>query len=112
MRHADELIGGIALDSAGLVALADLSTIKQRTALMGSGCIFDILLLAPGIHTQQDATSVNGGELPQAGEMKTGYVFRIENPATVNYLQRVGKTGHLVTVSVEDPPGAGGVIGY
>ncbi|KAF7796042.1 hypothetical protein EIP86_007212 [Pleurotus ostreatoroseus] len=102
MPRAEDFITGIELDSAGLVALADLSTIKQRTALMGSACVFDVLLLAPGIHTQQDATGVNGGELPQAGALTNGYVFRIENPATVNYLQKVGKTGHLVTVQVEN----------
>ncbi|KAJ3553782.1 hypothetical protein NM688_g3434 [Phlebia brevispora] len=94
-------IAGVALDSTGLVALADLSSIKQRTALMGSASITDILFLAPGIHTQQDCTGVNGGELPQAGDMLNDYVFRIENPATVSYLQNIGKPGHLVTVRVE-----------
>lgn len=100
--RAEDFITGIELDSAGLVALADLSTIKQRTALMGSASIFDVLLLAPGIHTQQESTSVNGGELPTAAAMTNGYVFRIENPATVNYLQKVGETGHLVTVQVDN----------
>ncbi|PYI03259.1 hypothetical protein BO78DRAFT_399994 [Aspergillus sclerotiicarbonarius CBS 121057] len=37
--------------------------------------------------------------------MVTGYVFRIENPATVYYLQRVGKTGCLTTVDVTNSNG-------
>jgi hypothetical protein len=94
-------VTGITLDAAGLVALADLATIKQRTALTGSASLFDILLLAPGIHTQQEASTVNGGDLPITAAMTTGYVFRIENQATVSYLQGVGEPGHLVTVNVE-----------
>ena len=90
----------ISLDAAGLVALADLSSISQRTALTGSASIFDVLFLAPGIHTQQNASEVNGGELPTTAAMTTGYVFRIENQATVNYLQNIGEPGSLVTLSV------------
>ena len=33
--------------------------------------------------------------------LTTGYVFRVENPATVFFLQRVGLTGHSVNISVE-----------
>ena len=39
--------------------------------------------------------------LPRAA-LTSGYVFRVENQATVAYLQEVGKTGNLVTLSVED----------
>lgn len=93
-------ITNISLDAAGLVALADLAAISERTALTGSASVFDILFLAPGIHTQQKASEVNGGELPTTGAMTSGYVFRIENQATVNYLQKIGEPGSLVTVSV------------
>ena len=93
-------ISGISLDAAGLVALADLSTIAERTALTGSTSFFDVLFLAPGLHTQQEASKVNEGELPAAGAMTSGYVFRIENQATVNYLQKIGEAGCLVTVNV------------
>jgi hypothetical protein len=34
--------------------------------------------------------------------MTTGYVFRVENPATVLYLQKVGVTGQLTTLVVEN----------
>ncbi len=94
-------ISGITLESAGLVALADLSTVAVRTALMGTASWLDILVLAPGMHQQQSADEVNRGEFPQTGSLVSGYVFRIENPATVSYLQRIGRTGQLVTAVVE-----------
>ncbi|KAF7796043.1 hypothetical protein EIP86_007213 [Pleurotus ostreatoroseus] len=103
MRFNKSSITGISLDAAGLVALADLTTIKQRTALMGSASFLDVLFLAPGIHTQQEAYNVNEGELPVTGAMTSGYVFRIENQATVSYLQGIGEPGALVTVQVDRP---------
>ncbi|KZV75861.1 hypothetical protein PENSPDRAFT_741509 [Peniophora sp. CONT] len=89
-------ITDISLDSAGLIALADLATVSERTALIGTSWYLDALFLAPGLHRQQDASNVNGGELPAVGAMTSGYVFRIENQATVFWLQRVGRPGHLV----------------
>jgi len=56
--------------------------------------------LCPGIHRQQSAPELNGGEYPACGAMTSGYVFRVENPATVLYLQKVGFTGQLTTLSV------------
>ncbi|SJL14836.1 uncharacterized protein ARMOST_18307 [Armillaria ostoyae] len=94
-------ISGITLESAGLVALADLPTVAVRTALMGTASWLDILVLAPGMHQQQSADEVNRSEFPQTGSLTNGYVFRVENPATVSYLQRIGRTGHLVTAKVE-----------
>ena len=93
-------ITGISLDAANLVALADLKTIAHRTALIGSASILDILFLAPGIHCQQAASEVNQGEYPATGAMTTGYVFRVENQATVSFLQRIGEPGHLTNVTV------------
>jgi hypothetical protein len=57
--------------------------------------------LCPGIHRQQAAPELNGGEYPACGAMTSGYVFRVENPATVLYLQKVGLTGQLTTLSVK-----------
>ncbi|KZV86931.1 hypothetical protein EXIGLDRAFT_724213 [Exidia glandulosa HHB12029] len=91
----------ISLDSAGLVALADLASISERTALTGTASFTDVLLLAPGIHTQQQASNVNGGEFPAVAAMTSGFVFRIENQAMVFYLQRVSSPGHLTSVAVE-----------
>ncbi|PBK68180.1 hypothetical protein ARMSODRAFT_1040429 [Armillaria solidipes] len=87
----------VTLEAAGLVALADLSTVAMRTALTGTASYLDALVLAPGLHQQQSADEVNHGEIPTTGAMTTGYVFRVENPATVRYLQTIGRTGHLVT---------------
>ncbi|KAG8860522.1 hypothetical protein FRB96_003776 [Tulasnella sp. 330] len=93
----------ISLSAAGLVALADLKTLASRTALVGGASFIDIFLLAPGIHCQQDASELNGGEYPTTGAMTNGYVFRVENQATVSYLQGVGEPGHLTNVSVSPP---------
>jgi hypothetical protein len=60
-----------------------------------------MLILCPSIHRQQLATELNRGEYPATAALTTGYVFRIENQATVYFLQKVGKTGHLTTLSVE-----------
>ena len=90
----------ISLDAAGLVALADLSTLQARTALTGTSTLLDLLVLCPGIHLQQTAVDLNNGEYPACGAMTSGYVFRVENPATVYWLQNIGKTGHLTDVEV------------
>ncbi len=93
---------GTSFDAAGLIALADLNTIAHRTALIGTATFIDALVLCPGIHRQQKASDLNQGELPPTAALTSGYVFRIENQATVAYLQGVGKTGQLVTVTVEN----------
>ena len=89
--------------ASGLVALAHIKTIANRTALTGSASYLDILFLAPGIHCQQTSSEINHGEYPTTGALTSGYVFRVENQATVGFLQRVGRTGHLVCVSVSSP---------
>ncbi|KAK0184786.1 hypothetical protein F5146DRAFT_221405 [Armillaria mellea] len=97
-------IPGIALESAGLVALADLSTVAVRTALAGNASYLDVFVLAPGMHQQQSAVKINDGELPNTGSMTNGYVFRVENPATVSFLRHIGRTGKLVTAEVSPKP--------
>ncbi|ETS74208.1 hypothetical protein PFICI_14074 [Pestalotiopsis fici W106-1] len=91
------------LSASGLLALADLSTIAQRTAIAGGSSWLDALLLAPGLHYQQAADALDketakydAVELVQ-GRMST---YNINNPATVRYLQKVGRQGELVTVDV------------
>ncbi|KMP06765.1 hypothetical protein CIRG_06446 [Coccidioides immitis RMSCC 2394] len=90
----------VGLEAAGLVALAELTTIQERTALSGTSSLLDIFILAPGLHVQERAVELNTGEYPACGALTTGYVFRVENPATVFYLQRVGRTGKLTTLKV------------
>lgn len=60
-----------------------------------------MFILAPGLHKQSTAPDFNKGEYPACAAMTTGYVFRVENPATVIFLQRVGKTGHVTTLEVK-----------
>jgi hypothetical protein len=45
---------------------------------------------------------LNHGEYPATAALTTGYVFRVENHATVYFLQKVGKTGCLATLLVEN----------
>lgn len=100
-------IPGVSLDAAGLIALADLTTIAKHTALNGTSSFLDLLVLCPGIHRQQQATNLNGGELPPTAALTSGYVFRVENQATVFYLQKKGVPGHLVTLNVEETKSKG-----
>ncbi|RPA79942.1 hypothetical protein BJ508DRAFT_227030 [Ascobolus immersus RN42] len=100
-----ESLNDLSLDAAGLIAIADLDTITRRTAIIGSASFFDLLVIAPGIHSQQNATELAKGENPACAALTTGYVFRVENPATVYYLQNIGKTGQLVRVHVEEVSG-------
>ncbi|KAK0430029.1 hypothetical protein EV421DRAFT_2042141 [Armillaria borealis] len=102
----------ITLEAAGLVALADLSIVAVRTALTGTASPLDVLLLAPGMHQQQSAEEVNRGEFPTTGSIINGYVFRVENPATVSYLQRIARTGHLVAAQVSMHPSRDALYPY
>ncbi|KAK0458234.1 uncharacterized protein EV420DRAFT_385963 [Desarmillaria tabescens] len=104
MLSTSSMSGSLTLQAAGLVALADLSVVAQRTALMGTASYLDILVLAPGMHQQQSADEVNRGEYPMTGSMTKGNVFRVENPATVRYLQNISRTGCLVTAEVSLKP--------
>ncbi|GJE94694.1 hypothetical protein PsYK624_108650 [Phanerochaete sordida] len=91
----------VCAQAANLVALAPSEAILKRTALTGGASWLDVFFLAPGILSQQDAPKANNGEYPATAAMTTGYVFRVENQATAAFLQRIGKTGHLTTLHVE-----------
>lgn len=93
----------VRLNAAAIVALAGLTTIAERTALTGSSDFLECLILCPGLHKQQSATNLNKAEFPATAALTTGYVFRVENSATVHYLQRVGRTGHLTMLNVHAP---------
>ena len=96
------------VEAGGIVALADLTTIAERTALMGKSSWFDVLVIAPGIHLhQRSAEFANaGGELPPTAALTSGYVFRVENQAMVGWLQMVGRAGCLVEVAVRAQSGS------
>jgi hypothetical protein len=93
----------ISLDLAGLIALADLSSVLKRCALSGTSSVFDALIIAPGLHLQHKAADfgINQGELPEAASIQSGHVFHIHNPATVMFFQDMSETGHLTDFYVE-----------
>ena len=88
---------------AGILALIDLPIVPERTIYRGASWI-DTFVLCPGMHLQQTASELNHGEYPATAAMTTGYVFRVENQATVTFLQNVGSTGRLTTVDVIASP--------
>ena len=88
--------------AAGLVALAELPTAAIRTALTGDAALLDSLVICPGFHRQLLAAELNQAEYPAVAALTTGYVFRVENPATVYFLQRISKTGALTNLTVSE----------
>lgn len=88
------------LSLVGLLALADLDIVARRTALTGTTSWSDAVTICPGLHRQHKAEDLSNGEFPACAAMTTGYVFRIENPATVFYLQSVSETSKLTNISV------------
>ncbi|KAL8641910.1 MAG: hypothetical protein Q9226_008571 [Calogaya cf. arnoldii] len=83
----------------GLFTLTPLTTIAQRTAQRGISPL-DPLVLVPGLHLQPTANDLHKGEYPACAALTSGYVFRVENPATVYFLQRVGRTGCMTDLKV------------
>lgn len=93
---------------AGVITLADISPIPNRTIITGNASYLDALVLCPGIHKQQTSDVLPGGvELPATAAMTTGYVFRTENQAMVKFMQRIGVVGAMVTVRVAVNKGKG-----
>ena len=66
----------VSLDAAGLVALADIQVIAQRTAYTGTSALLDTLVLCPGLHRQQTAPELNGGEYPAVAAMTSGRFYK------------------------------------
>lgn len=115
-------IPGVSLSASGLLALADLSTIAQRTAITGGSSWLDSLLLAPGLHYQQAAEDLlkgsggshaalsdasDGGEaVVEEGGSGGRRVVRIKNTATAAYIRRIATTrpGETVTLDVGAVP--------
>lgn len=96
-------IPNFTLSAGGLIALADLGTIAQRTAIVGGSSWLDSLLLAPGLHYQQAADALAGSAHSYtAVEQMQGKssTYNITNPATMRYLQRVGREDQMVTIDV------------
>ncbi|KIV80245.1 hypothetical protein PV11_07759 [Exophiala sideris] len=83
-----------------LATPSTITALHTYTALSGRPTWLDSLIFCLGMQTPLTATSLNEGEYPAVAAMTTGYVFRVENQATVMYLHRIGQTGHLTTLDV------------
>lgn len=107
------------LSAAGLLVLADLSTIAQRTALRGGSSWFDSLLLAPGLHYQQAADELARAEgtpmltavevdstnsYDAEGNGRGPVTHRIVNQAVISYILRSAKEGQTVVLDVGNLP--------
>ncbi|EGO53532.1 hypothetical protein NEUTE1DRAFT_126815 [Neurospora tetrasperma FGSC 2508] len=127
-RWTTHPIPGVSLSAGGLLALADLSTVAQRTAITGGSSWLDSLLLAPGLHYQQAADElakwsassataiVDAGAGAEPGASLTRgngseetrslapTTFRINNAATLLYLQKIARPGQTVTLDVGTIP--------
>lgn len=109
-------IPNLSLSAGGLLALADLNTVAQRTAIKGGSSWLDALVLAPGLHYQQAADALEQESVPglaaelgltAAIETKAdGTELRryvISNIAMVNYLKRLwssNEKGGVITLNV------------
>jgi len=100
-------IPGVSLSAGGLLALADLSTVAQRTVITGGSTWLDSLLLAPGLHYQQAADELarrSGANpvLSAVEQVRQGraITFTINNAATASYIQRIARPGETVTLHV------------
>lgn len=95
----------LSLSAGGLLALADLHTIAQRTVITGGSSWWDALVLAPGLHYQQAADSLdrdgvtgqsNGHGLTAAIETSDGKELQqhtISNAALASFLKRIWANG-------------------
>ncbi|KAK1238993.1 hypothetical protein MKX08_006054 [Trichoderma sp. CBMAI-0020] len=107
-------IPNLSLSAGGLLALADLNTIAQRTAIAGGSSWLDAFVLAPGLHYQQAAdllTPEYGAGRPVLSmALDGGRRYVVNNVAMVKYLRRLwerqGKYG-VVTLYVEMDPSGG-----
>lgn len=88
-------IPSLSLSAAGLLALADLHTVAQRTVITGGSSWLDALVLAPGLQYQQavDALSRTKDPLLSAvlqrppGQSET--VYSVNNAAMAQYIRRL-----------------------
>ncbi|QYT00454.1 hypothetical protein H0G86_007535 [Trichoderma simmonsii] len=109
-------IPDLSLSAGGLLALADLNTIAQRTAIAGGSSWLDAFVLAPGLHYQQAADLLTpeygSGKLVLSTLDGGARQFVVSNVAMVKYLRRLwereGKYG-VVTLYVRAENGVGGI---
>ncbi|KAL6240330.1 hypothetical protein RBB50_012768 [Rhinocladiella similis] len=83
-----------------LAAPSAIPPTHLHTALNGRPRYLDCFLFCLGMQIPLLLDTLNVGEYPVCAAMTTGEVFRLENQATVMFLQKVLRTGHLVTLEV------------
>ncbi|GFP59530.1 hypothetical protein TASIC1_0013022600 [Trichoderma asperellum] len=115
-------IPNLSLSAGGLLALADLNTIAQRTAIAGGSSWLDAFVLAPGLHYQQAAdllTPEYGAGRPVLSMALDGGAARyvVNNVAMVKYLRRLwereGKYGVVTLyVKMDEGEGLGSVLTF
>lgn len=101
-------IPGVSLSAGGLLALADLSTTAQRTAIAGGSSWLDSIVLVPGLHYNQAADQLAGADnnpsslLSAVETLHNGrsLAFPVLNAATANYIRRIARPGQTVTLDV------------
>ncbi|KAM4063773.1 hypothetical protein HRG_006886 [Hirsutella rhossiliensis] len=95
-------IPNLSLSAGGLLALADLNTIAQRTVIAGGSSWLDALVLAPGLHYQQAADALDH-KLDGAADIAAAAIeqsaaptgpadqvrYVISNAALVSFLRRL-----------------------
>ncbi|RCI12884.1 hypothetical protein L249_0915 [Ophiocordyceps polyrhachis-furcata BCC 54312] len=89
-------IANLSLSAGGLLALADLNTVANRTVVAGGSSWLDALVLAPGLHYQQAAdaldTTASSSAAVVAVEVEHGLERRrhlVSNAALVSFLRRL-----------------------
>ena len=109
-------IAHFTLSASGLLALADLRTVATRTALTGGSTWLDALVLAPGLHYQQAAESLDRDLDPQLASLSaverikartpsdrdSETHYGVKNVALARYLKKVSKASkdNCVTLDV------------
>ncbi|KAB5560032.1 hypothetical protein GE09DRAFT_1236545 [Coniochaeta sp. 2T2.1] len=102
---------GVSLSAGGLLALADLSTTAQRTAIAGGSSWLGTIVLVPGLHYNQAADQLSAPhnspaapssflsavETLQDGQSLT---TPVRNAATADYIRRVARPRETVTLDV------------
>ncbi|KAK2756193.1 hypothetical protein FQN54_005601 [Arachnomyces sp. PD_36] len=91
----------------------DIPPIHAHAALNGRPGYVDSLLFCLDMKSRLKPSTLSEGDTPACAAMSTGHTFRVENQATVMYLKKMQRPGHLVTLEVGPGPqrrGHGGVM--
>ncbi|EGR46229.1 uncharacterized protein TRIREDRAFT_40618, partial [Trichoderma reesei QM6a] len=88
-------IPNLSLSAGGLLALADLNTIAQRTAIAGGSSWLDAFVLAPGLHYQQAADLLTPEEYNNGGASSKLVLCTLDGKKTRLVVSNVGMVKYL-----------------